>query len=489
MTIRYMPLEVSAAPPLVLDIASLKRGFFFVAVALMVVAPFSQDPLAMSVGAAVPWLLLQLVNRPGVPAGVVYILLYQWLQVFARVLQSMVDGEPMSASLVGPNVGRAYWYMMASLVAMALALRFTLGNLGDSRDRAHFEWRPNDIFALYLLMLIVAVVCRFVASAIPGLDQPVDMLAKMKIVLLFMMFTTVLTTGRSANLMWVAVGIEIVMGFTGILSDFRAVFIYLAIAAIASRIPVRGSSLVGAAICAGALMILALFWTAVKMEYRAYVTGGTGTQAIQVDVEDRLGYLGSRVVDVDQIDWGKAAYMLLARLAYTDIFGSVITVQESQAEPEVMRQWQDAIDHVARPRVLFPGKASLSDTDVYVRLARGDASDEVIRGTSISVGYMAENFADLGFPGMLVGCFLVGVLVGLAIRYFMTRKLPWIVREGVVVALAVSVFLNGVETSLPKLLGSAFMFFVVYALLARFAFPMGLRWLKGRSAVGQPQLP
>ena len=488
MTTRYMPLEVSAAPPRVLDFASLKRGFFFLAVALMAVAPFSQDPLAMSVGAAVPWLIMQLINRPGMPAGVIFILLYQWLQIFARVLQSMVDGEPMAASLVGPNVGRAYWYMMASLVVIALALRLTLGNLKDSSDRAHFDWRPIDIFTLYVVMMFVAVACRYATKVLPGLDQPIDALAKMKIVLLFMMFTTVMTTGRNANLMWVAVGLEIVMGFTGILSDFRSVFIYLAIAAVASRIPLKGSYIAVGAICAGALLGLALFWTAVKMEYREYVTGGTD-QAIKVDVEDRLGYLGNRVASSDEIDWGQAAYLLLIRLAYTDIFGSVIGVQESSPEPEVMRQWQDAIDHVTRPRFLFPGKAALSDSDVYVRLARGNPSEEVRLGTSISVGYMAENFVDLGFPGMLIGCFVLGVLLGLVIRYFMTLKFPWILREGVVLAFALNVFLNGVETSLPKVLGAAVMFFIVYALLARFAFPIGLKWLKGRSPVPQAQIP
>ena len=488
MTTRYMPLEVPAAPPRVLDLGTLKRGFFFMAVALMVVAPFSQDPLAMSVGAAVPWLMLQLINRPGMPAGVVYILLYQWLQVFARVLQSMVDGEPMTASIYGPNVGRAYWYMMASLVVLALALRVTLGNLKASNDRAHFEWRPPDIFTLYLAMLVLAVVCRFAAKAVPGLDQPVDALAKMKIVLLFMLFTTVMTTGRNSNLMWAAVGVEIVMGFTGILSDFRGVFIYLAIAAIASRIPLKGTSVVAGGLCAGLLIFLALFWSAVKMEYREYVTGGMDSQAIKVDLDDRFGYLGSRIVAPDAIDWSQAAYQLLARLAYTDIFGSVIGVQESSPEPNVMRQWQEGIDHVTKPRFMFPDKPALSDSDVYVRLARGNASDEIRLGTSISVGYMAENFVDLGFPGMLVGIFMIGVIIGLIIRYFMMLKYPWIVREGVVLAFALNVAFNGVEMSLPKLLGAAVMFFLVYVLMARFAFPIGLNWLKGRSAAGETQL-
>ncbi len=53
-------------------------------------------------------------------------------------------------------------------------------------------------------------------------------------------------------------------------------------------------------------------------------------------------------------------------------------------------------------------------------------------GTSISVGYMGENYADLGFPGMLGGILLLGLILALACRYFMTRQLPWLVSEGLV---------------------------------------------------------
>ena len=109
-------------------------------------------------------------------------------------------------------------------------------------------------------------------------------------------------------------------------------------------------------------------------------------------------------------------------------------------------------------------------------------------GTSISVGYMAENFVDFGFPGMLGGLFVIGLMYGVVIRYFMTLKVPWILREGVVLAFVMGVSHNGVEMSLPKIFGATVMFALVYTLLARFVFPQALTWLRGRAAIGQPQL-
>jgi hypothetical protein len=136
MNYRHMPLAVRApAPAAVLDLNSLKRAFFYIAIALMFIAPFSPDPLALAVGAAVPWVIMQIIARPGMPASVVYLFIWQWLQIFTRVLQAMVDNESIANGLYGPNVARAYWYMLAGLVAMALALRMVLGTSSHRRFR------------------------------------------------------------------------------------------------------------------------------------------------------------------------------------------------------------------------------------------------------------------------------------------------------------------------------------------------------------------
>jgi hypothetical protein len=225
-------------------------------------------------------------------------------------------------------------------------------------------------------------------------------------------------------------------------------------------------------------VVLALFWTGVKGEYRQLATGSDESQEIRSSLSDRLGYLGGRALAADQINWGEAAYALLVRFAYVDIFGSVIGVQENSPEPGVMRQWGDAISHVTQPRFLFPNKPMLSDTEVYVRLAKGNASEQMREGTSISVGYMAENFVDLGFPGMLAGILAIGLLAAGVCRYFMTRKkLPWMVREGTVLVFIYSIARDGVEMSLPKMIGAIMMFFLVYVLLVRFGYPRMLDWL------------
>jgi hypothetical protein len=79
-----------------------------------------------------------------------------------------------------------------------------------------------------------------------------------------------------------------------------------------------------------------------------------------------------------------------------------------------------------------------------------------------------------------------GLLQAGVCRYFMTRKLPWMVREGTVLVFIYSIARDGVEMSLPKMVGAIMMFFHVYTLLVRFGYPRALGWLdRTRAASGK----
>lgn len=469
-----------AAPVTRLDYPFLVKVFLGLGVILAMLSPLSRDPVAFAAGGMVPALAMWLIGRPTMPAAVIYLVLWQWAQTFARILQTLVDGESLGGGLYGPDVERAYWYMLASVVTLAVAFRLVLGRLPaptlESR-LAHTRWQPQDLVLLYLGTSVLSLMARYAAGMSSALGQPMQALQYLKVLALFLMFTSVLMTGKGGKFVAIVFLFEVLSGFTGLLSDFKAVFIQFAIAALAVRI--RWTAMMGfmSVVLLAVLVMLALFWTGVKGEYRQLATGSDESQTIRASLSDRLGYLGSRALAADRIDWGEAAYALLVRFAYVDIFASVIGVRENSPDPGTMRQWGDAISHVTQPRFLFPGKAVLSDTEVYVRLAKGDPTEQMREGTSISVGYMAENFVDLGFPGMLAGIFVIGAFAAYVARYFMRLRLPWMVREGTVLVFVYSIARDGVEMSLPKMIGAITMFFLVFVLLVRFGYPRVLAWL------------
>jgi len=468
-----------------LDSSLVRRGFGYFACLCALLAPFTPEPLAFFVGALVPWVCLLLVGTPTMPAAVLYLIIWQWLQIFSRVPQTWIDGDTLATGLFGPNVVRAYWYMLASVVVLAMSFRLVLGRLKPptpAQRTAHHHWQMRDLLILYVATIVVAAGSAVVLMVVPGLAQPIEALSRVKVVALFMLFTYVLSTGRGTKAMMGVLLFEVLSGFTGFLSDFRGVFIYLAIAAVAARIKWSGTVGVGAAIGLVALVSLALFWTSVKSDYRVYAAGSDESQAIVVQLSERMAYLGSRAISPDAINLKETSYALLSRLAYVDVFGSVIDVQDASPEPVAMRQWMEAIDHVVTPRFLFPNKPPLLDSEVYMRLARRFSTEEIRLGTSISVGYMAENYADLGFPAMLLGIALLGLIIASSIRILMSFKVPQMVREGLVMAFAFMISRDGVEVSLPKILGALVMFLIVFLLLNKFAFPRVMSWLDHRKA-------
>src|SRR5260370_23405499 len=107
-----------------------------------------------------------------------------------------------------------------------------------------------------------------------------------------------------------------------------------------------GTVAVGATVGLAVLIALALFWTSVKSDYRTYAAASDESQRIVVPLSERMEYLGSRAITPGAIDLKETSYSLLSRLAYVDIFGSVIDVQEASPEPIPMRQWMEALDHV-----------------------------------------------------------------------------------------------------------------------------------------------
>ena len=471
-----------------LDYALVRRGSFVFGILLLFFAPLSSDPVPFAAGAMVPFVLMAIVGTRNMPASIAYVLMWQWVEVFAQVLLSSANGEAVGEGIYGPNVARAYWYMLASLIVLAAGFRVTLGNTRDPgiwARVAHRNWRPVDLFTLYLISCVIAVGYSFGTNMLPSLDQQLEAVSRLKIVAMFVLFANVLSTGQGMRYLVMVVLAELFTGFGGLFSDYKSVFIVLAAAALASRI--RWSASLAAALAAWIIILLGLtlFWTAVKQDYREFATGSEESQYIRTSALDRYGYLGNKAASLGSIDWGVASYAMLTRLAYVDIFGSVIGVDDVTpgGVNSYPRQWTEAIEHITKPRFLFPGKAQLSDTETFARLALGNA-DEIMRGgTSISVGYMAENYADLGFPGMLVGIFALSAMIGAMARYFMMCPIPWMVREGIVMALIYTSGQTGLEGSLPKILGAAIMFFIVYVMMVKFGFNYLWDWLDERAAL------
>jgi hypothetical protein len=131
--------------------------------------------------------------------------------------------------------------------------------------------------------------------------------------------------------------------------------------------------------------------------------------------------------------------------------------------------WTGSIMHILTPRLLFPDKPALDDSE-RTRLYTGVQVAGVESGTSIGIGYVGESYIDFGPVWMFAPIFLLGILYGLINRFFLTRTKYKLLGA----ALAVSVLIFNayeIETSNVKLLGGvvsvALVSVVIYNLCGR----------------------
>jgi hypothetical protein len=451
---------------------------------MVMIAPLARDPLVVVACGFMPLALVTIVDRPRMPSILVYYLLFIWLELAARLVLTAIDGEALGDGLYGHDTYRAAWYAMASLLVLAMVLRMCLERLPPlfAYDlERHRRWPPMVIFQVYLATAALSVFLAPLAALSNGIAQPVQALGSLKYVAIFMLFASVLSTGNGMKLLLAVVLIEIVTGFTGLFSGFKTILIVLLLAALSMRMTLRIPTVVGGIVTLVVLLGLGLFWTAVKTEYRDMATGYSDSQTISAGLGERAGMLIGKASHLGEIQWGEAVDDLVRRIAYIDFLGATIGVVESAPEEEgVFPRWRDALEHVAKPRLLFPNKPVLDDTEIFLRYVRDDIGDDSRPGTSISIGFLAENFIDFGFPGMLAPMAVMGLLLGGAVRYFMTRPVPWAVREGIIMALVLTLG-AGMEMSLAKFLGNTILVFAVLALCLKFLYPTVERWIDRRS--------
>lgn len=454
-----------------------RRVLFYFAAGCIIVAPYCTDPLALAAGASVPWLVAMILAKPQIPIVVFYFLLTNWIQVVARLGVSWSDSESLSDSLWGPDLTRAYWYALASIVVLALGARVGFAGMVrpqvDPLEEAR-NWRPSRAFWLYLVTFAFSVVLNQVAGMTGGLAQPLYAIASIRLVTLFLLFVAAIPSPSGAKLIGLAMVIEIAVGMTGLFSDFKTCFIVLGIAAIVARPPLRPRMIALAAASTVAFVALLLFWTGIKSEYRAISSGFSNTQQITASLGERVGWMLGKALSPTDLDWGSNADLLLRRIAYIDFFAATMSAEDTSPDTRSLGNWTDLINHVSRPRLLFPSKAIIDDTAVFERLARIDAGDDR-GGTSISVGYLAENYVDFRFPMMLLPMFGLGIFVALGARYFLNRPAGRLTGEAFALAFVLS-FSYGTSVTLVKFVASGIVHFIFLALIAKFAWRP--RWLR-----------
>lgn len=405
----------------------------------------------------------------------VFWLSMSWLQIVTIVLIADIDGVALSElptrsvnTMDSLHLPTAVFYSLSALLVAAIGIR--CGDFLGSRifipSKNNVAERPFNLKNLligYAASAFIGALGSRIAIAAPQIAQLLIALTLIKFAFIYLIAAIVIETRRGLWWLICIILFEIVSGTFSYFSQFKEVIYVFAIAVYASRRALSPRMWMFTAATVVGVLWMALVWTTIKGEFRREII-------TTKDFSEQADYLADKYTSLN-LDLKTSAEALLSRIQYVSLFSRVIALGEQGFLSET-DYYRGAIIHILTPRFLFPDKPVLNDSQKTHDLI----GLRIAKNTSIGVGYIAEAYADFGFPGLLAPVLLIGIMLSGATRYFMTRNAPLTVREAVSVA---TLFLSfEFEANIDKNLGGFITQFLVMAILLKFGYPMIGGWLK-----------
>jgi hypothetical protein len=403
--------------------------------------------------------------------------LFQWSEVSIWAYATAWRGTTLAQqSQYGADLDRSTIYGLLGVIALAIGLRLGMGAsraVPTISDRMRRE-ALNQPFDQLILLVILAFIGGYAAGALGrmvggGTTQIFLALANLKSAGLFMLTYWCLVRGERYGTLGLVIGIEVLMGLTGFFADFKSVILTVFVAAIAARRRVTPSDLVMVGFAAVIALGVAVFWSAIKPDYRNFLNQGSGAQEINVPVGQRIKYLWDRTSAFSGDDAAQGFDALVNRHGYTEFLGLVMAYVPEARPHEDGQLTQKVILHILIPRLVWPDKPALpSDTDVMAEYT--GLPNTWNESTSISIGHLGELYIDFGWYGGLLGMIGIGFCSGFSYRKLRDHpKTPILVSIGLGMMVTLPIAYFG--TAYIKLAGSFTMATIFAFIVQRYGFP------------------
>lgn len=362
-----------------------------------------------------------------------FILAYQWGAVSIGFLYYHLTGIYPSAYATG-DIEKTVWLSLLGLLCLTVGIRLGQAFLErwvQPRGEEHYVANLRGLFKLVLALYAIDYVLVINTKAFGGFDVILERVVAFRQVFLMLLWFEALRRKTHRHYVLITLAWVFVPLLGSYFSDFKMPWFMLLIVYGGLWRPwERGfwrlsvpQFVMGAGVAA-MVVFLAMVWQAgVKRETRAMYD----RELVARDPVTRVQLFLTNAANAVPIvfnDTQTVVEGLVSRLSYITFFSRVIEYVPGTQPHTNGELLQMAVTNTAMPRFLFPAKPVLPSDSYYTRRFTGIlVADE---GTSISIGYMAEFYADWGINGMFVSILGYGLLMGLAssvIRIFVKPAL------------------------------------------------------------------
>lgn len=424
---------------------------------------------------------VHLLWRPGEAQILLFVFSIQWLQVTSTLFFANIKGVPVSELILDfPAMDQAALLVLVALMVLAIGMRLGSGpqrpfHLARARA-AIWSVPPVRWLQLHIAMWGVSTTALVLAVAVPGLAQALLALASFKWATFVILTIVTFARPDASRILWFVVfAVEFLSAIGGYFSTFKFVFLFTLVAITAVGVRFTIGQAIGGTITAVAMLILGIYWTAIKPEYRSFLSGGQRAQIVTVSPAEAVGKIIDLAAEVDAREFASAAEQLANRFAELDMFSAVLVNVPAVVPHEWGTLWWDAISRPLMPRILFPDKAIIDESELS-RQYTGLRMAGMEEGTQISMGYIAETYIDFSVYGMWGALLLFGYFLGLIYRWCVEHTNGQGILGGGLACGTLSQ-VQSIGFSSAKLVGGILICVIVAALVLRFS-PRFLPWLR-----------
>jgi hypothetical protein len=448
---------------------------------------FSPNPFLFGLSAFVLFFILIKFSRLFEIKTLLIALLSYWLVVSVLLPYGAIFSIPLKdlaqASSAIQGIEMANFLGVLSLLVFGIGILFQSSKLmGLSHEYLYHVLSRYDSFRLFLAYVVYSFLLPLLKVIVLGGAGGQMLIGLLYFKWVFLSFLIVHTLIFKSNQKYVIAFIffEILLSFAGFWADFKD-YILVSVAAfltISRKLTTR-QWIYSIATFLATFMFFVV-WTFSKGEYRRYLTGGERSQVIvQNDATENLTVLWG-IIQKDfsaenfSENFKTGSTGLLYRISYIEYFARSLNVVPIFVPYEDGKLLKEACLHVLQPRILFPNKAAIYDSEITSKYT-GTQFASKDEGVSFSYGMVPERYVDFGPVYMFVPILIFGVWVG-----FMYRKMLEKGYNRIWGMCFTAPFFNfAIAFGLPttKFLGWSITYYVTFLLLNRYVVPKLDQWL------------
>lgn len=450
-------------------------GFFILAL-FFIWAIFSGNPLETVIAGIALFVVYYLFFFLK-PSPVIFLsLLTQWVAIYIKVIWANIDGinlkEVFSYYTSPENIHQAFYFSSFGFISISFGIFLFLQNeaLKDRLVKDFSAYSFKHLFIFYIAFSVFIEIILSGRGLFPGLFQVFYSLSELKWGILTVIIIYAFAVERSRKKYAIGLAlVEFSLGLYSYFSDFKTVIVYFIIGiAFILGDRIKAKHLVIGTFSLILLFQFGLLWTTIKGDYRAFLSQGQRAQKVSVSSEDAFDKFFELAANVNAEDLKQNEAFMIDRLGYLDFFSLVIEQVPEKVPFEEGKVWFSSFTHMVTPRILFPNKPSIDDSE-HTRKYSGIMVATQSMGASHSLGYMVDAYIDFGPVFMVLPLFLFGAFIGLTYSNLLYKSynLLW----GILLSVPVYTFISTFGKNSLKMVSQLIMYLLVIWLFRKFVIP------------------